>query len=228
MLEKLYHFFPETDKIELKYAPEFMVTFLELTDTTLHDFDLFTRVIAISTNSEYLDLLRERPSAIDDSRVVYYEFTSDDFPSKWFYQSTYWRHTMIEKAVIAFRNEYKVFIPNQFYPLVLVKDEVHVIIAPIGQMENFNYDLAKAIPDVTTGMEKYDMQIQADIRAGYKWKLEFEKNNLRGLRQLFGYYTDRKLCFKMADIISEGGNFVFISKRLASDDRQYKEAKLLG
>lgn len=204
-----------------------MLAFLELTNTTLHDFDLFTRVIGISTNSEYLDMLRERPSAIDDSRVVYYEFISEDFPSKWFYQSVYWRHTMIEKAVIAFRNEYKVFIPNQFYPLVLVKDGVHVIIAPIGQLEDFNFDLAKAIPDVRTGMEKYDAMIQRDIRAGYKWKLEFEKNNLRGLRTLFGYYTDRKLCFAMGDILNNG-NFVYISKVLAKDDRQFKESKLLG
>lgn len=226
ILEKLHHFFRETEKEDLKYAPDFMITFLELTDTIMYDFDLFTRVLAISTNDEYLQLLREHDN------IAYYEFSSQDFPSKWFYQSAYWRHTIIEKIVISFKTEYKVFIPNQFHPLVLSKDGIYVVVAPIGQFvirgETFTFRFDQAIPDVRTGMERYDAQVQKDIQAGYKWKLEFEKNNMKGLRKLFGYYTNRKLCFKMADIINEDGNFVFISKVLVIDDKQYKESKLLG
>lgn len=154
ILEKLHHFFRETEKEELKYTPNIIITFLELTDTTMYDFNFmgksFIKVVAISTNDEYLQFLRER------NNIVYYEFNSEEFSPKWFYQSIYWKHIIIEKVVISFsRTEYKVFIPNQFYPIVLSKDGVYVVVAPIEQIiikgETVIYNFEKAIPKVARG-----------------------------------------------------------------------------
>ncbi len=220
ILAKLNHFFPISDNHELKQTSDYFQAFLELTDTSMRDFELFSRVVAISTNDEYLEYLRERDN------IAYYQFTDKDFPPKWYYQSTYWSYKMVEKVAQSFRHEYQVFIPNKFYPLVLSTEGIYVIIAPRGREEDYHYILSKALPDARTGMEKYDEIVQKEMREGYKWKLEFEKNNLRGLRQLFGFYTIRKRCYAMADIISQGGNFVYISKVLAKEDRQFKESKL--
>lgn len=220
ILAKLNHFFPIADQHDLKQTPDFYQAFLELTDTSLRNFELFTRVIAISTNSEYLDLIRE------NNDVAYYQFSSEEFPAKWYYQSTYWSYKIVEKVAQSFRHVYDVFIPGLFYPLVLSTEEIYVVIAPRGTKDDYHYSLDKALPDVRTGMERYDAQVQKDIQAGYKWKLEFEKNNLKGLRQLFGFYTQRKRCFAMGDIIAEGGNFVYISKVLAKEDIQFKESRL--
>ncbi len=220
-LAKLNHFFPFTDQFEAKQMRDSMQAFLELTDTSMRDFELFSRVVAISTNDEYLEYLRE------SDNTAYYQFSSEDFPTKWYYQSIYWSYKMVEKVAQSFRQKYQVFIPNKFYPLVLSDEGIYVVIAPRGREEDYHYSLDKALPDVRTGMEKYDEIVQKEIREGYKWKLEFEKNNLRGLRQLFGFYTARKRCYSMADVISQCGNFVYISKVLAKEDRQFKESKLI-
>ncbi len=220
ILAKLNHFFPFSDQHEIKQMSDLTQAFLELTNTSMRDFELFSRVIAISTNDEFLEYIREKDN------IAYYQFSSEDFPAKWYYQSTYWSYKMVEKVAQSFRQKYQVFIPNKFYPLVLSAEGIYVVIAPRGREEDYHYSLAKALPDVRTGMERYDAQVQKDIQAGYKWKLEFEKNNLRGLRQLFRFYTDRKRCFAMGDVILASGNFVYISKVLAKEDRQFKESKL--
>jgi len=230
ILARLNIKFPITNYEEMK-DQIMMATLCELTETTIHDYNLSTRVIGISTNDEYFEMLKEDYSSVASwalGKPIYYEFDNIEFPDNWFMRSIYWRIPILEQVVKSFRAEYKVFIPNKCYPIVLMSEGVYVIVAPIGIDQGQNYKLSSAIPNAKDKLDAYDKVIQDEIKAGFKWKIEFEKNDRRGVRQLFGFYTDKKKAYAMAGVISEGGNYVHISKVEVKKDLQYIEARLLG
>lgn len=228
ILARLNVKFPKTDNRELDSIP-FMSALCELTNTTIHDHGLSPRCIAISANDEYFNFLKESHTSVaswDKGLPIYYEFDSTDFPMKWYFQATYWRYEAVDKAVTSFRTSYRTFIPNVCFPLVLECKGIYVIIAPMGLDTSRSYNLAKALPDTKIKMDVYDKNMQDEVKAGYKWKLEFEKHESRGIRRLFGYYTDKRRAYSMGGIVANQGAFIFIGKVETAKDSQYSEAKV--